>query len=132
MSYSSAYTSKYVKQRHNPTFRIFACPCLIYSASDHHLKLVEPIFNTIQMAELAKRRTLPKSNQKRRGERNSSSHQLHQVGLVLGGKRVQGQQAMFVLPAICCQTGSARFKLSGLPVRMAIPINTPKNLNMLR
>lgn len=29
------------------------------------------------------------------------------------------------IPASCFQTGSARFRLRGLPVRMAIPSNTP-------
>lgn len=30
-----------------------------------------------------------------------------------------------LIPASCFHTGSARFKLSGLPVRMAMPNNTP-------
>jgi len=30
-----------------------------------------------------------------------------------------------VIPANCFHTGSARFRLSGLPVLMAIPIRTP-------
>lgn len=30
-----------------------------------------------------------------------------------------------LIPASCFQTGSARFRLRGLPVRMAIPSNTP-------
>lgn len=30
-----------------------------------------------------------------------------------------------LIPASCLQTGSARFRLRGLPVRMAMPSNTP-------
>ena len=37
-----------------------------------------------------------------------------------------------LIPASCFQTGSARFRLRGLPVRMAIPSNTPARLKHKR